>query len=241
MPTSLARQKTEPGCLVSFVIPAHDEAELVPWALASVASQTRRDVVEAVVVDNASRDATGARVRSFARQTDIPVRLVSEPRLGVARARNRGANSACGLLVTFLDADSKAAPDLAEKVLQRAAAGWPAGCIRITADTGDLVDRAFFGLMELGKQLFGVRAQMFYCDRDLFWSHQGFKEDLRLAEDLEFLHRLKCAHVPVCHLHESAIATSARRLHTLPLRMAVATTLLRWTLAHRGLGRRWSY
>lgn len=241
MQTSSVREETESPCLVSFVIPAHDEAELVPRALASVAGQTRRDVVEAVVVDNASRDATVARVRTFAEHTDLPVRLVAEARLGVARARNRGAQAARGLFLTFLDADSQAAPDLAEKVLEKVAAGWPAGCIRVTADTSDLVDRAFFALMEVGKHLFGVRAQMFYCDRALFWSHHGFREDLRLAEDLEFLGRLEASRVPVCHVHDTAIATSSRRLHALPLRMAVATTFVRWTLAHRGVGRRWSY
>jgi glycosyltransferase involved in cell wall biosynthesis len=227
--------------MVSYVIPAHDEAALVQRALDSVAAQTLADRVEAVVVDNASRDATGLRVRLYAEGAGIPVSLVHEPRLGVARARNRGAGAARGKVLVFLDADSRAAPDLTERVLARWAAGWPAGCIRITADTSDRLDRAFFSLVEFGKRAFGICAQMFYCDRELFWSHRGFKEDLNLAEDLEFLRRLRRATVPVCYLEESVIATSPRRLHALPWRMGMATTMLRWALAHHGIGRRWSY
>jgi glycosyltransferase involved in cell wall biosynthesis len=88
---------------------------------------------------------------------------------------------------------------------------------------------------------FGIRAQMFYCARETFLHLGGFDETLALAEDREFLARLAGAGIPVCHLMESWIATSPRRLRRLPWRLGMLTMLLRWALANWGIGRRWRY
>lgn len=228
---------------VSVVIPARNEADYVRGALASVVAQRwPPGRVEAVVVDNGSVDATAAIVRAFmAGAEGTLVRLVAEPVPGLVRAKSCGGRAARGRYLIFLDADSRMAPDLVERVLARGEAGYPAGSIAVVADSGDWLDRGFFALMEFGKRAFRVRAQMFYCSRDLFERCGGFDERLRLAEDSEFLGRLSRAGFPVCHLTESWIATSPRRLHRLPCRLALLTTLIRWALAHGGIGRRWHY
>jgi glycosyltransferase involved in cell wall biosynthesis len=229
--------------LVSVVIPARDEEHWVANAVASVAAQTwPRGRLEVIVVDNGSTDATRARVQAFAaRVPDLALQVVSEPVAGVARAKNTGARAAKGDLLVFLDADSRMAPHLAARVVRRARAGCPAGSIRITADSSDLLDRAFFGLIALGPRLFGVRAQMFYCARDLFERLGGFDEAVVLAEDREFLARLSGAGIPVCYVMESWIATSPRRLRRLPWRLGMVTMLVRWALANWGIGRHWPY
>ncbi len=228
---------------VSVVIPARNEAAYIRTALASAAAQRLSGAtVEVIVVDNGSVDATADVVRAFvAAQQHLDVRLVGEPEPGLARAKNAGARVARGEQLVFLDADSWMAPDLLACVLARARSGYPAGSIAVVADSRDWLDRGFFALMELGKRLFAIHAQMFYCSRALFERFSGFDEDLRLAEDREFLARLERAGVPVCHLTESWIATSPRRLHGLPLRLGVPLTFARWALAHRGIGRRWQY
>ncbi|MGN6809813.1 MAG: glycosyltransferase [Thermomicrobiales bacterium] len=227
---------------VSVVIPARNEAGYLRGALASVAAQRcPAGLLEAVVVDNGSVDGTGALARAFGDDGGLPVRVVDEPTPGLARAKTSGVRQARGRWLIFLDADSRLAPDLTARVLRRVAEGYPAGCITVVADTNDWLDRGFFGLMEFGKRLFHIHAQMFYCSRDLFDRFGGFDPALRLAEDSEFLRRLERAGVPVCHVTESWIATSPRRLHSLPLRLALVTTLVRWTLAHAGIGRRWRY
>ena len=240
MPISWPELAGVPG-LVSFVLPARDEAGTIDRALESVAGQRAAGPVEAVVAENGSGDATAERVRAFAARTALPVHLVQDPEPGVARARNRGARVARGEVLVFLDADSRAAPDLAAAVLARARSGSPAGCVRLVADGDDVLDRAFFELIEFGKRLFDVRANMFYCSRRLFFSAGGMREDLRLGEDVEFLERLRDIGVPVAYLGESWIATSPRRLHSGPFRLGAARMLVRWTLAHRGVGRRWTY
>lgn len=237
-----------PGCwmrdpVVSFVIPARDEARYVARALASVAAQDWPVAeLEAVVVDNGSRDGTAQVVEAFAaRHPELRVRLVTEPVRGRGRAKNAGVRAARGLWLVFLDADSAASPGLVHAVLRRAQAGFPAGSIRVVADSQDPLDRGFFALLEFGKQRFGIRAQMFYCRRDLFERLGGFREDLEIAEDLEFLRRVQAAGVSTCHVTEAHIATSCRRLRALPLRLGMLHTFCRWALAHVGIGRRWPY
>ena len=229
--------------LVSVVIPARNEAGWVAIPLSSVAAQTLPlDALEAVLVDNGSSDGTAEAARAFAAtHPALAVTVITDAAPGVARARNLGARAARGRLLVFLDADSRMAPNLAERVACRAGTGYPAGSIRLIADGGDRVDAGFFRLLEFGKRLFGIRAQMFYCERALFLRQGGFDEGLQVAEDREFLVQLMRSGIPVCHLTESWIATSPRRLHALPLHLGAVATLGRWALAHAGIGRRWRY
>ncbi|MCC6179358.1 MAG: glycosyltransferase [Chloroflexi bacterium] len=228
---------------VSVVIPARNEEAYVCGALASVVAQSwPAGQLEAIVVDNGSSDRTAELVREFAAETPwLAVRLVTEPVPGLARTKNRGASVARGEWLVFLDADSRLRPDLVAQLVERARRGYPAGSIAVLADSGDWLERGFFALMEVGKRWFGVRAQMFYCSRALFERFGGFDERLRLAEDSEFLGRLQRARLPVCHLAESSIGTSPRRLRGRPFHLAIVTTFARWALAHAGVGRRWQY
>lgn len=225
------------------MIPARNEAAYIRGAIASVVAQRPPcTTIEIIVVNNGSTDATAAIVQSFITAERHPtVRLVEEPVPGLARAKNRGARSARGQWLLFLDADSRLAPDLIERVMARTRLGYPAGGIAVVADSGDWLDRGFFSVMEFGKRLFSIRAQMFYCSRALFERFGGFDERLHLAEDSDFLNRLERAAIPLCHVAESWIATSPRRLHSLPLRLGLLTTFVRWTLAHGRIGRRWRY
>ncbi len=226
---------------LSFVIPARNEAATVVKVLESVRQQAAPGPLEAVVVVNGSEDATADTVRSFAAGSELPVQLLVDPVSGVARARNRGAVAAQGDVLVFLDADSYAAPDLTSSVFRRVTDGWPAGCIRLVPEGGDLIDRAYFGLMEFGKRQFSIRANMFYCRRDLYLASGGMDETLRLAEDLEFLSRVQALGNPVAYVGETWIATSPRRLHTRPLRLGMFEMFTRWSLARWGIGRRWQY
>ncbi len=232
---------TEPR--LSVIIPARNEQEYIERALASVASQSLPLAqIEAVVVDNASTDGTAAAIDRFRRaRPDLAVLLASEPVAGVSRTKNLGARSARGEWLIFMDADSRMAPDLAAQVLGFAEAGFAAGSIRVVADSEDWLDRAFFGLMEFGKRLFSHQAQMFFCSRALFIKHRGFREDLRLAEDREFLARVQQTGVPMCQVDDSWIATSPRRLRRLPMRLNVPLMFVRWALANWGIGRTWRY
>ena len=227
---------------VSVVIPARNEEGYIRAAAQSLSRQTfPRDGMEVIVVDNGSTDATAAAAQTAAGETALQLRVVYEASPGISRAKNHGARVARGRILLFMDADSRATANLVESVVARSRSGSRAGSIRVVADSRDLLDRAFFGLMEWGKQLFQIRAQMFFCERDLFLAAGGLSEVLQLAEDREFLVRLQRRGIDLCHVDEAAIRTSPRRLRSLPFRLGMVTTFVRWALANFGVGRRWRY
>jgi glycosyltransferase involved in cell wall biosynthesis len=240
--------RSEPD--LAFVIPARNEAHFVGATIDSVLSQTIPvERLELVVVENGSTDDTAEAARqaieaarqAIARAPALRATIISQTAASIPGAKNRGAKAATAHVLIFLDADSRAATDLAQRVLEWVARGYQAGSIKIVADSNDWLDRGFFGLIEWGKGLFGIHANMLYCERDLFLTSGGFGEHIRLAEDLEFLTRLERQGVHVGHVKDSSIATSPRRLHDLPLRLGIVTTFVRWALAHIGIGRRWRY
>jgi glycosyltransferase involved in cell wall biosynthesis len=234
--------------VVSVIIPARNEEAHLAGALASVLEQCcPLEQIEAIVVDNASSDGTAAAASAFARShPDLQVVVTCEPKPGVARAKNRGARAAAGEILLFLDADSRMESTLIEDVVDAYRAGALAGSIRIVADSDDPFERGFFALMEVGKLLFGVRAQMMYCDRVLFLALGGFRPELRQAEDLEFLQRVRehvaaCGQGEVSHIRSSRILTSTRRLQGGLFRSQMLVTFARWLLAFMGIGREWKY
>lgn len=236
------------GIVVSVIIPARNEQAFIRPAIESVASQTLPvEHLECIVVDNASEDDTAGIARATAESVPrLALTVIHEAVPGVGRAKNSGARLARGDILIFLDADSRMDPGLAEAVLGSYSSGWQAGSIKVRADSLHPVDRGFFALMELGKVWFGVRGQMMYCGRDLFLLAGGFDPALHLAEDLEFLGRVR-AHLkseglpPVCHVRAAAIATSPRRLQQKPFHLNMIPMFARWALAFAGIGRNRKY
>ncbi len=89
--------------LVSIIMPAYNAERYVADAIRSVLAQTYRDW-ELVVVDDGSKDGTGAVVRALAAR-DARIRYVARENGGQAAARNTGIRASRGTLVAFLDAD----------------------------------------------------------------------------------------------------------------------------------------
>lgn len=99
-----------PSPTVSAVIPVHNGQRYVDEAIASVLAQTTPPS-ECIVVDDGSTDDTAAVVGGFGNE----VTLLRQPRGGVSRARNRGAEVATGQLVGFLDHDDVWLPGKLER------------------------------------------------------------------------------------------------------------------------------
>ena len=219
------------------MIPARNEAEFIIGAIASYLEQAYpADLLACIAVDNGSSDATAASIIRLADEhSQRSISLVYEGKEGVGWAKNAGAAAATQSILIFLDADSRMAPNLTLEVAREYRSGHLAGSIHVAADCGTWVDRAFFKVMEFGKVRFGIRAQMFYCDRALFESLGGFNPDFKLGEDTDFLKRAARALrsrglPPVCHVTSSKIATSPRRMaakHHLGMLIMFA----RWLLA----------
>jgi glycosyltransferase involved in cell wall biosynthesis len=97
---------------LSIIIPAYNEELYIRTCLEAIAAQTVMPE-EVIVVDNNCTDKTLEVARSF----DF-VRIVKEPRQGRAYARNAGFDAAATDIIGRIDADSRLAPDWAERVLK---------------------------------------------------------------------------------------------------------------------------
>ena len=91
---------------VSVIVPAHDAAATVGATLDALAGQAFAGTYEVIVVDDGSRDATGA----IAQRAGARV-VRHDIAAGPAAARNSGRRAAGGRLLAFTDADCAPAPD----------------------------------------------------------------------------------------------------------------------------------
>jgi glycosyltransferase involved in cell wall biosynthesis len=106
---------------VSVVMAARDAESFLDAAIAQIAAQTMPDF-EVVVVDDASKDGTAARLAAWAAEDPRVTVLTAPHQQGVAASRNLAVGRICGTYVWFTDCDDRWSPDLLE-VLVGAAEG----------------------------------------------------------------------------------------------------------------------
>jgi glycosyltransferase involved in cell wall biosynthesis len=180
-----------PHIRLSLVIPAYNEAVLLPRLLDSIDAALASyppgpDAVEVIVADNASTDRTA----ELARGRGCRVVHVEERR--IAAARNGGAAVATGAIIGFVDAD------------MRIHTGTFAAIDRAMADprtvggaTGVTLDRWSVGLIATYALFLpfmlvtGMDTGVVFCRRADFESLGGYDERRYIAEDLAFLFALK--------------------------------------------------
>ncbi len=174
----------------SVIIPAFNEEALLPRTLEAVkaAMAAVQNPGEIVVVDNNSKDRTGAVAEAHG------ARVVFEPVNQISRARNAGGRAARGDYLIFIDADTvvsagllrTALLNLEEKgvcgggsTMQFEAAGNPKseGVIRVWNDIS---------------RRFRLAAGCFvYCRRDGFLETGGFSENVYAGEEIFFSRRYR--------------------------------------------------
>ncbi len=175
----------------SVAIPAYNEAALLPRLLASIEVARANyaggaDKIEVIVGNNASTDATAdiARARGCA--------VVDVIHRTIAAARNGAASAARGEFLCFLDADSIMHPDTfnqIERVLRtgRCAVG-ATGVKPERMSPGIAVTWVFLVVLVY---IFGVDTGVVFCRRADFMAIGGYREEVIVAEDVDFLVRLK--------------------------------------------------
>ncbi len=87
---------------ISVIIPAFNEEHYIGDCIQSILDAASPNVVDIIVVDNASTDATASIASAFPR-----VRVVHEPKKGPTAARQCGMDASKGSLLAFIDADSR--------------------------------------------------------------------------------------------------------------------------------------
>jgi len=205
----------------SVVICTRNRAAMLPSALQSALGQSfPASRYEILVVDNAPLDRTRPLVQAAC--SDLNIRLIDEPRVGVAAARNAGWRAATGEVVAYLDDDCLADRQWLERLETRFDAG-PAAAVggrvsllwespRPSWLTADLLQ--YVSLVDLGNEPRAIRATEWLSGgnlairREFLQSLGGFREDLgrrgkRLTaeEETDFLRRamrsgLACVYDP---------------------------------------------
>jgi glycosyltransferase involved in cell wall biosynthesis len=175
--------------VISFIVPAHNEAALIGRTLAAVHASARPlgEPYEVIVVNDASTDRTGVIAgEHLARVVEVSHRQISA-------TRNAGARAAAGDRFVFVDADTLVTPRViraAERAMAAGAVGGGAlihieGRLPAYAVAIELTLRAFAPVVGLAGGCF------LFCTRAAFDAVSGFDETLFATEEVAFANGLK--------------------------------------------------
>ena len=176
--------------MISFVVPAHNEAKLLGRTLAALSASARTvgEPWEVIVVDDASTDRTAEVGAAHG------ARVVVVNHRQIAATRNAGARAAAGEVLCFVDADTvvtAGAVRAAVRALRRGAVG--GGCL-VHFDGpvplyATILERVVLPvLLPLLKMAPGC---FLFCTRPAFNAAGGFDEALFWSEEVAFGNRLK--------------------------------------------------
>jgi glycosyltransferase involved in cell wall biosynthesis len=110
--------------LVSIIIPAFNEQDVIERLLMSIKNQTYKNI-ETIVVDDSSTDNTAKLARKYA--TNVFVRPHSERSV----QRNLGASKARGEYLLFLDADMELTPKVISECVKKTQSDMEIGAVAI--------------------------------------------------------------------------------------------------------------
>ena len=204
----------------SVIIPACNEEGYLDRTLASIEAARAfapEQEIEIVVVDNASTDRTASIAAAAG------ARVVTEAVRNVGRARNKGAASAVGECLVFIDADTFVPAHLFRRVAELL---HDPSCIGGAADALHSSNRLVVRLYLQFWRVIGTIAGMAqgatqFCRRDAFDALDGYDETLWMGEDVDFYWRLrnfaKRTHARVQFANDICVHPSTRRFDRWPV------------------------
>ena len=174
---------------ISIITITYNSAKTLQRALASILSQTYKDI-EHIIVDGASTDDSVTVIRKFVSEF-AHLKWVSEPDKGIYNAMNKGIRMATGDYIQILNsADCLAAPEVTEKILAALEkAGNPTifygNMVKCFPDGNRMVDKCFAGqeITMLGMYTGTLNHDPSYIRRDLFDKYGYYDESLRIVSD----------------------------------------------------------
>src|SRR5580698_8959273 len=186
--TSMTTTSMNPESELTIVIPAKNEAKLIPRLLTSLTNQdySKMSSTRVLVADANSTDGTPEIVMSFRDRLNVSVIRGGMPSVG----RNQGAAHADTPYLLFLDADVELADrSLIRRCVEKAQAK-QLHCVttNIVCSQCSWLDKAFYVGLDFFQYLsyvhrpFATGMFMFF-DRKKFWELGGFHEQILFAED----------------------------------------------------------
>jgi glycosyltransferase involved in cell wall biosynthesis len=215
----------------SIIIPAFNEEALLGSTLTSVKNAQSHfpdRIGEIIVVDNNSTDQTSQIAKSFG------VIVIFEPVNQISKARNRGAKSAKGKYLIFLDADTLMSQELLGKTLEILDSGKFAGGGTVLDDSVAKLQREKF-LIRLWNFISSFRnlaaGLYLFCLKQAWLDCGGFDETVYIAEELILSKHLKKwakkHNMKFCIL-DIPIQTSWRKYQWFSYRTIVYSLVLGW-------------
>lgn len=198
---------------VSVIIPTHDRLDMLREALDSVAQQSVH-ATEVIVVDDGSSENIAAGV------ADHPARprVLRQPQLGPAAARNHGLREARADFVAFLDSDDLWRPEKLERFWEALHGRSDNPILYGPMSPIDAARRPVAGRTKpchdgwITRSLFAssfVHVPTVFCARKTLLDAGGFDERLPVCEDYDLWLRLSVDH-PFALIDEPL---ALRRLH----------------------------
>jgi len=196
--------------LLSFIVPAHNEAALIGATCESILAAARTCGVEGelIVVDDSSTDAT-AEIAAAA-----GARVVRAACRQISAVRNVGAREARGHAFVFVDADTTIDANVVRGVLRALRAGAAGGGAGVRFDEP---------VPAYARIMIAVTVWMFarlklaagcfvFCTREAFERVGGFDERVFAAEEIFFSRALRRRGRVV--ILKEKVTTSARKVRT---------------------------
>lgn len=202
-----------PWAVISFIVPAHNEAQLLGATLDALHAATRTLHVphETIVVVDASSDGTADVARERGAQ------VVEVDHRHIAATRNAGARQAIGELLIFIDADTLVDAAVVQGAIDAIGRGAVGGgaAVRFQGGLGryeKLAESFFVWAFRIVRIAPGC---FLFCTRAAFEAVGGFNERYFAGEDVA-MSRALARHGPFVILRQ-AVLTSARKLRTFTL------------------------
>jgi glycosyltransferase involved in cell wall biosynthesis len=185
-----------PRPLASIVIPAYNAERYLGEAIESALAQDYSPL-ETIVVDDGSSDGTAAVVRSYPE-----VQLIVQENTGPAAARNRGFAASRGEFVAFHDADDTLPPEKLSVQIGEMLTDPAVGCVLAEQELlieqgaelpfwaeGSDVPTVMPAKPEGLADEPDVHTMTMVMRREVFEQVGGFDEEMRAAEDFDWLLR----------------------------------------------------
>lgn len=195
--------------MVSFIIPAHNEAAWIGRTLGAIraAAESVGGPYEMIVVDDASTDGTAQVAK------DSGASVIQVAHRQIAATRNAGAKIAKGDVFFFVDADTLANTEAVRSGLDALRGGAVGGgCLVRFDEPLPLWARAAYAVAERTARVFRMAGGCFlFCTRRAYEATGGFCERYFAAEEVVFVTALKRQGCFV--VVKPTVVTSARKLH----------------------------
>ncbi|MEW6183642.1 MAG: glycosyltransferase [Bacillota bacterium] len=173
----------------SIIIPAYNEEKLIKRCLDSIvaASAPYKDRVEIIVVLNRCTDRTEEIALSY------NCIIAKEDSKNMAKIRNAGAKAARGEIIVTIDADNWMTGNMLTEIEKHLKTGrYIGGGVRGKLERISLgIIASLLVFIPLFIKYGNVSVGLFWCYKKDFDAINGFNENLRMGEDIDFALRLK--------------------------------------------------